>query len=152
MLSLSLCSFLASSYNLTCFSLTTFCLGAFTFLSFCIFYFHCFSMAAWWLPGFWPRHILLFFLHSLLFLLSYFSRAYISPPIYSLCQPAPPVPLLPSYWPFSFILDQSGALSRLSETNTTHLYIIKQCRTNKCNNPYIVNNGSRNKCNILSHN
>lgn len=35
-----------------------------------------------------------------------FSSPFSSEPIYSLCPPARSIPLLPSYWPFSFIVDQ----------------------------------------------
>lgn len=41
-----------------------------------------------------------------------------------LCPAGPPIPLMPSYWPFSFLL-LSGALGRQGET-ATHAYIFKQ--------------------------
>ena len=46
-------------------------------------------------------------------------------PTNSLCPQPLPVPLLPSYWSFSFLLDQSGGL-RQQGGITTHLYIMKQ--------------------------
>ena len=44
---------------------------------------------------------------------------------FSLCLPALSTPLLPSYWLFSFLLDQLGALGRQGKT-AAHLYIVKQ--------------------------
>ena len=70
------------------------------------------SVSGWLAPGV-----------SFSFSLDLFSIAYI--PMYSLFQPAPPIPPLPAYWSFSFLLDQSGTLGGLDET-AKHLYIIKQ--------------------------
>lgn len=104
-----------SSYNLNCFSSSTFCLGLLTFLPFSISYFHrCLCLAGWWLPGF-SGHVPLFPLFS-----SLLSHSELSPPTYSLCTQALPSPLLPSCWPFNFLLDQTGALGRQGET-ATHL-------------------------------
>ena len=48
-----------------------------------------------------------------------------SPPIYSLCLGTPPIPLLSSYWLFSFLLDKSGALNIFTKLN--------KCSINKYN-------------------
>ena len=45
------------------------------------------------------------------------ARAGLLAPLY-LCPPALPIPPLPNYWPFSFFLDQLGALYRQGETAT----------------------------------
>lgn len=86
-------------------------------LIFCMSY----SMTGWlvasWLGG--PGCLLFFLSRSL------FSQAYITLLIYSLCPPTLLISPLPGYWPFSFLLGQSSALSRQSKT-AIHFYIINQ--------------------------
>lgn len=67
-------------------------------------------LSSWWLPG-WPQTYPSFFPLSL----------FLKP----VCLPATPIPLLPHYWLFSFLLDQSNALGREGEP-ATHLSIVKQ--------------------------
>lgn len=69
-------------------------------------------LAGWWLGDWLALGISLSFplvLSSLVL-----SQALIPPLTYSRCPPALPILPLPSYWLFSLLLDQSGALGRQS--------------------------------------
>ena len=90
-------AFPTSSYNLTCFSSSVFALGLFTFLSFCMSYSMSVCPAVAWL---WVSHS---------FSLSFSSAEPRFLPVFILCPPAPPFPLLTSYWLFHFLLDQSSS-------------------------------------------
>ena len=101
------------------------------------FHLTCFSSSIFWLQGFY-FYFLLYILYSLLLLsdwlalgiflilsssFSCFSNIgfYI---LLSLCLPDPAIPLLPIYWPFSFLLDKSDSLGRQDKTIATYIYII----------------------------
>lgn len=58
----------------------------------------CVCVSGWWLPG-CPKASPFLLPHSPL-------PSPLSLLTYSLCPPARSIPLLPSYWPFNFILDQ----------------------------------------------
>ncbi|CAO2628558.1 hypothetical protein LEMLEM_LOCUS20072, partial [Lemmus lemmus] len=113
--------------------------GSYYLCFFCVSYFYCFSMSGlascpWASSPFSPpSSLLLLFLFPPFLEPTYFS-------IYSLCQVALPTPLLPSYWPFSSLLDRSGILGRQDETNAAHL-----CRINS--NITLFNRWSINKSN-----
>lgn len=106
MLGLSSGSFLASSHNLTCFYILPR-----DFLPF--FLYVLLSMLALCLAG--PEHLS----RSLENLLAFSLEPRFL--LLILCLAALPIPLLPSYWPFSFSLDQSGALGQQSNTSLHHL-------------------------------
>lgn len=104
-------------YNLACLSSPTFCIGALYHFSILYVLFQVCLAPAWLadtrlLPLFLPAQIL--------------------PPPYTLCQPVLSVSPLPIYLLFSFLLHQSGALSRKGNTslhcwtNGTQLYTAKQ--------------------------
>lgn len=109
-----LCLMLASQalVTLTCFSSSTVVSGLLPFLSFCTSWMagHCLVCWPWVSP----------FLSPLLFSpWSLDSSSY-----YPLCPTSLLIPLLSSFWPVSFLLDQSGTLGRQGKT-TMLLYISK---------------------------
>ena len=111
---------------LICVSLSMLCL----FLTFCMSY----SLSAsWQLPG-WPQTSPSLFLSFFVLLLFFFSLFSLESSSCLFFLPTPPILPLPSYWQFSSLLDQSGALDRQGKTST-HLSMIKKCSINKCNTP-----------------